>query len=305
MSEFDKLIQQGSTENKNKIHNLCKHLMLTYDIHHFSYIIVSRDKQQSFRVITNEPETMQKYFNSKMFSADLIKLELNHNTYAKIGEYVKFSSPHYQLVDNKILQKLFGNTLEDLGVTQSLKLINTTSNEYHIALFGSRTQSHGYIEFLLDKLEDLRTFSKIFYSKLHNAFTALNAYAIDTTSFREISTISPILELAGVAPTLSALKETLALYDRTSKLQQQRNQEDGLTPIFRKFKVHQLSKREIDCLKFYSLGKSAKEIAGELYLSKRTVENHLYNARKKLNLKDNIQFYRFLTEVREADEICL
>lgn len=43
------------------------------------------------------------------------------------------------------------------------------------------------------------------------------------------------------------------------------------------------TRREIDCIKWYAEGKSAKEVGKILQLSNRTVEKHLDNAKKKVN----------------------
>ena len=50
-----------------------------------------------------------------------------------------------------------------------------------------------------------------------------------------------------------------------------------------------LTPREIEILKLISKGYSNKEIAQKLFLSEKTVKNHVYNIVKKLDVKDRTQ----------------
>lgn len=50
-----------------------------------------------------------------------------------------------------------------------------------------------------------------------------------------------------------------------------------------------LTPREIEILKLISKGYSNKEIAQKLFLSEKTVKNHVYNIFKKLDVKDRTQ----------------
>ncbi len=57
-----------------------------------------------------------------------------------------------------------------------------------------------------------------------------------------------------------------------------------------------LSDRELDILRLVGEGKSAKEIAGALSLSRRTVENYKNNMLKKLNLHKTSDLIRYALE---------
>ncbi|WP_298733451.1 response regulator transcription factor [uncultured Chitinophaga sp.] len=59
-------------------------------------------------------------------------------------------------------------------------------------------------------------------------------------------------------------------------------QDDGMPPSLQE-KYH-LSKTEIRILKLIAEGKNTKEIAAELYVSSKTIENHRYNIARKLGL---------------------
>jgi len=50
-----------------------------------------------------------------------------------------------------------------------------------------------------------------------------------------------------------------------------------------------LTERELEILQLVAHGKSNREIAQALFLSERTVENHLQNIYRKLNVHDRTQ----------------
>lgn len=56
-----------------------------------------------------------------------------------------------------------------------------------------------------------------------------------------------------------------------------------------------LTKREIDVLTLVIEGKSSKEVADMLYVSKRTVDFHLANIYQKLDVTNRVQAFREAT----------
>lgn len=54
-----------------------------------------------------------------------------------------------------------------------------------------------------------------------------------------------------------------------------------------------LSHRELEVLRLVAEGKSSKEIAGHLFISIMTVQNHRANIKKKLNLRKNIDLVKY------------
>ncbi len=57
--------------------------------------------------------------------------------------------------------------------------------------------------------------------------------------------------------------------------------------------VEQLTPREVEVLKLIAEGNSAKEIAGMLVISAKTVERHRSNVLEKLGLRDRVELTRF------------
>ncbi|MBC8136555.1 MAG: helix-turn-helix transcriptional regulator [Fibrella sp.] len=56
-----------------------------------------------------------------------------------------------------------------------------------------------------------------------------------------------------------------------------------------------LTKREVEVLTLVIEGKSSKEVAEHIYISKRTVDYHLANIYKKLDVTNRVQAFREAT----------
>jgi len=70
------------------------------------------------------------------------------------------------------------------------------------------------------------------------------------------------------------------------------------TESFKRKKMSQLTKREIEILKLLALGHTNSEIADKLFISKRTVESHRSNILSKLELKNKAELVRYAMENR-------
>ena len=60
----------------------------------------------------------------------------------------------------------------------------------------------------------------------------------------------------------------------------------------------ELTPREIEVLRLVATGMSYKEIAAELFLSHRTVQNHVQNTLGKLHLHNRVELVRFALGAR-------
>ena len=58
-----------------------------------------------------------------------------------------------------------------------------------------------------------------------------------------------------------------------------------------------LTKRELEVLSLVIEGKSSKDVADELYVSKRTVDFHLANIYDKLQVSNRVQAFRRATRL--------
>ncbi|MBC7806782.1 MAG: response regulator transcription factor [Akkermansiaceae bacterium] len=71
-------------------------------------------------------------------------------------------------------------------------------------------------------------------------------------------------------------------------------QDDETTEQAESRMIH-LTKREVEVLTLVIEGKSSKEVAEHIYISKRTVDYHLANIYKKLDVTNRVQAFREAT----------
>lgn len=65
--------------------------------------------------------------------------------------------------------------------------------------------------------------------------------------------------------------------------------------------VSLLSPRELDVIRLIALGRSKKQIAGDLFISVSTVENHTANIMKKLGVHDRVELARLAIREKLVD----
>lgn len=70
----------------------------------------------------------------------------------------------------------------------------------------------------------------------------------------------------------------------------------GLPSVYSDRSIH-LTKRELEVLALVIEGKSSKDVAEELFVSKRTVDFHLANIYDKLQVSNRVQAFRRATRL--------
>lgn len=72
---------------------------------------------------------------------------------------------------------------------------------------------------------------------------------------------------------------------------------NGVGPSHGDDQAVKLTKREVEVLTLVVQGKSSKEVADELFVSKRTVDFHLANIYDKLHVTNRVQAFRRATRL--------
>ncbi len=89
----------------------------------------------------------------------------------------------------------------------------------------------------------------------------------------------------------------IALYVLIQKVYQIKAAESvGTKALDRWLKEHNISTREREIIQLVLMGKTNRSIEKELFISHRTVESHLYNIYRKLEIKNRIQLMRLVSE---------
>lgn len=78
-------------------------------------------------------------------------------------------------------------------------------------------------------------------------------------------------------------------------LEMDRFEIESLKMIILKNQSFQITRRELECLYYLSIGKSAKQTAAALEISQRTVEFHLKNLRNKTGARNRLHLLNTLS----------
>lgn len=78
---------------------------------------------------------------------------------------------------------------------------------------------------------------------------------------------------------------------RVKNLSRRLSEESALNKFYLK---HKISQREQEIIRLIVQGKSNKDIEDELYISIKTVKNHVYNIYKKIGVKNRIQLIKLI-----------
>ena len=138
--------------------------------------------------------------------------------------------------------------------------------------FGGGFKNSTLISFYFNNIDVLKNFISFFKYK---AKTLINQADMNKFNTPEIMKV-PSLDIAIKNYVLKNDKK-IALYD-----------------VFHKGKLHSLTKRQLDCLRYISCGYSCKDVANILSVSPRTVETHVNILKNKLyckNKKELVHFY--------------
>jgi len=99
----------------------------------------------------------------------------------------------------------------------------------------------------------------------------------------------PLIDFGVNLPALLYLSISLKKYYNTHPIQMEKGKD-----LDRFFSQYNISKREQEIIHLIMKGKSNKEIEENLYISIRTVKNHIYNIYKKLDVKSRWQLINLI-----------
>ncbi len=242
------------------IAQICKPLH-ALGISYFAHVRI--DKENNFTGIGNGPAFSENYFRKQYYNAD-IHLEKTN----RFGKYIIWDDiKRYGKSD-----QMYRDGLE-FGVNHVFTMVGekneSGSNYYHFASnSSSQAFNHNYLA-NLDLLE-------LFISHFNN-------------SIKQSSELSRAFELK------FNINDNYAAYLVKPEYQEQRLnfiRDLKLLPSpFNAITLDDFPPQQSKCLKLLLEGKTAKEIANNLNLSRRTVEHYIQAIRKKLNCKNKIELF--------------
>ena len=260
---FFNSIVQYNQKNIEKINKICAPLKQCFNISYFGYCRVFNSG--SYILLSNSPvylEAVTRYdylFNSRYFQ-HIPKLFSKYELYKLIWP----ENTGDELVERLHAQKIYN------GFN-----INKVNNGTLETYFFATDKDHSLIKELYEKHSSL----------LVNFITHFHKIGGDLCDASDLSNqgVSPYLK--EIYPRIEDIFDKTTLWDKKiiefNELLNSKAQEE----IYEIGKKNSLTHRELQCLSYFSTGKTAKEIARAINIGPRTAETYIANIRLKTKLQ--------------------
>lgn len=247
MSSYQSMLQSITCRFNDKVLRICKPLFNHLKLNEFWYYKVTNSGHLSCLC---SHIGFEEYFAAE-------KLYLTH-PYFRHPKFYREGISFASSVPDSSLTKLLEIEREKFNFHHALLLISKISDA--VEFFGFSSSCHDEMQktLLLNELPLLRLFTKKFREENRIIFSSLEDNKID------------LIELLGPA-----------FYKEKAPIMPQ--------PVEKKVLLQQLgienplTSREMDVIKLLLQGFSARQIAKQLFLSKRTVEHHIERMKEKLS----------------------
>lgn len=252
-----------SLKNSNKINKICNPLHLYFRIDYFCYCVTNADGK--FISIGSHPQMHEYYFYQKLYKCS--PFFRNHD-YIDSGVYL-----YRECGDIK-----FQNSIDMISTNLDLEPIGgiVKKRKNHLVRFGyatSRKNKKLLQNNFINNIPILEKFNDFFLTEAAEIIQKSDGNYLDLPKEIGKDFYFPPKEYVR---NLNSEKKCKFL--------------DSLNLINYKYLL-QLSKREIDCLKLVKDGYTAKNIASELRISKRTVESYLQSIKNKLSKETKSELF--------------
>jgi len=242
----------NSISRKEEIGSLCLPLK-QYGINYLLY--VKRFADGSQLEVTTHPEWSEYYYKHEFYSIGPFK-----NIYHLYdeGRYLWISRGHQY-------EKLYQASREVFNIDHGYTMVYKKTNCNEFFHFGGSVDNPGLLNFYLNNNDFFERFVLYFKDKYSEG--------IKKAESKKFILVHKNFDI-------NYIEKEYVAYPYYKEIKKQ-------TPIKKYYLSERtelyLTQREIDCVKWYVLGKTAEEIAIIFTLSKRTVEGHLEKAKKKLS----------------------
>ena len=222
--------------------DICKPLT-HFNINLFSHVHINNDSEMTF--LNNHPEFITNYISKNYHHADIYAANQNN-----FGEFLLWDSLTCTGKSNSMVKDAV-----DFDHKQFLTLIEKDSTGTHFYYFATPSSSVAMNQVYLSNMDALKAFVKYFKATTQDAKELSVWHDIKLKIEKKHSDIELLLDDKLIS--VSTRKEFYQ--DISHKL----------------INNTHLSKTQFNCLHLLAMGFSAKEIADQLNLSRRTVESYL------------------------------
>jgi len=218
------------------------------NISYFAY--VEFDNEKNFRVLgNNHPEFFNVYFEKEYFAVDIHTVNS-----ALLGNVVV-----WDCLSRGGKTLAMNDDAMQLGVRHTFTIIENNFNKTSYFHFSIDHENEFINQFYLANIPLLKSFIKYFQNEINNS-----SHLNKVHDFK--------INLKENADCFTMANDPLLTFDKAGFLSLIQAKDSP---------INILTKREMECLKVCSQGKTAKEVAYVLGISSRTVEKHLIAAKQK------------------------
>lgn len=267
-TQMDFIMHTDLTDLKNhiiltassKIIEICNPLFQSFNTTYFNF--VRRYEDGSETCLTTDPKWTEYFYTNKLYKfvlSDKFAQTKSIVNKLKIIPWSQFSNSPVRIAQSK-----------HFGIGIGISLIFTRNGHADFFHFGTNNQNTEMTELYINYADCLVQFAYYFYDKA-NQIIALASHPKNRLIIKD----RPDFRKDNDFPDIKNFNINHFINESQPK----------------KFMVYSnklgeilLTKKEIMCIHLLTQGKTANEIGCKLYMSKRTVETHLKNAKTKLGL---------------------
>lgn len=255
----EKISKHPALNFTQEISDICKplhNLGITYFAH------VHIDKEGNFSALNNNPKFIELYMNNKYYNADIHTADNK-----KFGNYVIWDA-----LELRGKSKKMDCDAGKFGVKHPFTIIERSENSRDFYHFANNYESKAINQVYITNLDLLKKFVLYFKDSISQSKSLSSAYDIKFELDKNV--IGYTLENDMNFENLNV------------------NRAAFLQDINQSFHtIDDFPPQQARCLKLLLEGKTAKEIANQLNLSRRSVEHYIQAIRKKLNCKNKIELF--------------
>ncbi len=249
------------------VQTICREKLKPLGITYFLYLIDLKDGRRF--LLTNNGAWSEHYFRYKYY---------NVSHFADIDKQYNTGSYLWSTLDG---QALYQDARNYFNIDHGITLVNKLKNAYEFVYFGTTKDNSNIIHLYLNHLDLLNQFILYFRDKGAPLIKMAKDNMIALPTMEKKQTENNILCFSGNINKQMLVSELLPNKYRLSSI----------------YNNIVITNREADCVKWLKLGKTANEISDLLSISKRTVDTHLENIKRKLGCKNLFQLGYIISQI--------
>ena len=271
MANFNEMLKNSSIKNSNKIKLITRPLSDILGVKYFHYGKVNENGEHFF--ITNNIGVNEYWWSLQ---------EFNQNPYVVHPKHMHSCVSLPKTQDSPLCQKTMNYAHKELHLNHMAVFTKKNNGYYETFTFGSDISDHHIYELYMNERNLLMKYMDYFKCEAETMIHQLEDNPVDMLDYLGPKFYKPDFTIISGAKK-SAKRKFL---QRIGSLIQ------GVGHV-------KLTNRELDCLRLYFQGKTAKETGEILQLSTRTIEHYFENIKMKLCCNSKKDLYKHIDTLEQ------